>query len=171
MASVVAHHSGSWEIRESLRTAQGPRSRTLASFRVLTPQVLEHARARAQRPFDAAAIERAARRKGVAVANAAEQEAALTLLSSREAGAAIAPGLRALLREALAAPDTAKRDQEPSPQAQAAIAWARASAADRGDALVDLLLLADALPAPPERPQRFPRLQSRPVSGSVHAAA
>lgn len=64
MAYVVARNGGRFEIRESFHTARGPRSRTLAGFRVLTSDLLESASRRAQRPFDADAVIRSARKAG-----------------------------------------------------------------------------------------------------------
>jgi hypothetical protein len=67
MAYVVARRNGRFEIRESLHTANGPRSRTLAGFSVLTDDVLSAAARRAQRPFDSDAVLRSGRRAGVRV--------------------------------------------------------------------------------------------------------
>jgi hypothetical protein len=64
MAFVVARPGGRFEIRESLHTARGPRSRTLASFGILTDDVMAAAARRAQRPFDAAMVIRSGRRAG-----------------------------------------------------------------------------------------------------------
>ena len=49
----IPRRNGSWELREAVATPSGPRSRTLASFRALTPEVIEHARARSTKPLDA----------------------------------------------------------------------------------------------------------------------
>jgi hypothetical protein len=67
MAYVVARRSGRFEIRESLHTVKGPRSRTLAGFGVLTEDILTAASRRAQRPFDVEAVIRSARRAGARV--------------------------------------------------------------------------------------------------------
>jgi hypothetical protein len=67
MAFVVARRGGRFEIRESLHTANGPRSRTLAGFDVLSDDVLAAAARRAQRPFDAEAVIRSGRRAGARV--------------------------------------------------------------------------------------------------------
>jgi hypothetical protein len=67
MAYVVARRKGRFEIRESLHTANGPRSRTLAGFSVLTDDVLSAAARRAQRPFDSDAVLRSGRRAGARV--------------------------------------------------------------------------------------------------------
>jgi hypothetical protein len=67
MAYIVARRGGRFEIRESLHTAKGPRSRTLAGFDVLTDDIMVAAARRAQRPFDAAAVIRSGRRAGARV--------------------------------------------------------------------------------------------------------
>ncbi len=67
MAYVVARRNGRFEIRESLHTAKGPRSHTLAGFSALTDDVLAAARRRAQRPFDSEAVLRSARKAGARV--------------------------------------------------------------------------------------------------------
>jgi hypothetical protein len=67
MTYVVARRGGRFEIRESLHTANGPRSRTLAGFDVLTDDVLAAAARRARRPFDADATIRSGRRAGARV--------------------------------------------------------------------------------------------------------
>ncbi|MFT4035384.1 MAG: hypothetical protein QM679_07395 [Patulibacter sp.] len=168
MASIVRHRTGSWEIRESVRTPLGPRSRTLATFRTLTPAVLAHAANRASRPFDAAAVTGAAKRKGVPVAAPAERDAALRLIDVLAAGETLPSGLRATLREALGESTDSDTDatgrQRSVPHVLAVVPWARATLQARGEALVDLLLLADALPAPPPRTERFPRLRSAAAS-------
>jgi hypothetical protein len=56
MAYVVARPRGRFEIRESVHTPKGPRSRTLANFEQLTDKVLDTARGRASRPFDLDAV-------------------------------------------------------------------------------------------------------------------
>ena len=67
MAYVVARRGGRFEVRESVHTANGPRSRTLAGFRVLTADVVNAAGRRAQRPFDAEAVISSGRRAGARV--------------------------------------------------------------------------------------------------------
>ena len=51
MAYVVERRSGHWEIRESVHTAAGPRARTLATFRMLTDEVLERGLGHGQQAF------------------------------------------------------------------------------------------------------------------------
>jgi hypothetical protein len=70
MAYVVARPKGRFEIRESVHTAKGPRSRSLANFGRLTDEVLATARDRASRPFDADAVRASARKAGSPMAPA-----------------------------------------------------------------------------------------------------
>jgi len=67
MAYVVARRGGRFEVRESLHTANGPRSRTLVGFDVLSDDVMAAAARRAQRPFDAEAVIRSGRRAGARI--------------------------------------------------------------------------------------------------------
>jgi hypothetical protein len=68
MAYVVARRGRRFEIRESLHTAKGPRSRTLVGFDILTDDIVEAAARRAQRPFEAGSVIGSARRAGARVA-------------------------------------------------------------------------------------------------------
>ncbi|MHB8329816.1 MAG: hypothetical protein ACYDD6_09370, partial [Acidimicrobiales bacterium] len=79
MAYIVAKR-GRFEVRESLHTAKGPRSRTLTTFHVFDDQVLDRARDRARRPFDAATLRRAARKAGAPVAESNADSSARVLL-------------------------------------------------------------------------------------------
>lgn len=67
MAYVVGRRRGRFEVRESFHTSGGPRSRTLVGFNVLSDDILAAAARRAQRPFDAEAVIRSARRAGARV--------------------------------------------------------------------------------------------------------
>jgi hypothetical protein len=157
----TARRNGTWELRESVSTPAGPRSRTLASFRTLTPDAIERARARSTQPVGAAAVRRAAVRAGAPVAPSDADRAAGELLAALAHGRAPRASLRALLTDALAGGDD--RRPQPSDSARAAASWVAASARERGDALRDLLLLADRLPPPrtaaAARPA-FPRIAS-----------
>lgn len=159
MAYVVAKANGTFEIRESHATARGPRSRTLASFRTLTPQTLIRAAARASKPLDAEQVRRAAQRKGAPVASSSSDIAAAALLRELEQGRPPRASLTRLLRDALTG--TAHRLNS---NAAAAAAWIGSTPQRRGEALHDLLLLVDSLPSrrPVDRPQ-FPRIESRPA--------
>ena len=159
MAYVVARKTGAWEIRESRSTDAGPRSRTLASFRSLTPEVIARAIERSTKSLDADELRKAARRAGAPVATAVPDRAAGDLLSELAAGHRPRPSLARLLVKALSADGT-----RPTDNAEAAAAWIAASPERRGETLRDLLLLVDHLPKArtPER-GRFPRIASRPV--------
>jgi len=135
MAYVVARRSGRFEIRESLHTAKGPRSRTLAGFSVLTDDVLSAAAPRAQRPFDSDAVLRSAERAGARVeaarsGNSRERE--LFLAGSENMAASVTR------------PPTA------------------AERGDAGETLLELLSFADMVragqPPRPREPLAFPVL-------------
>lgn len=156
MAFVVAKANGRFEIRESVHTASGPRARTLATFRVLAPDVLDRAARAATRPFDADEVRVAARRAGAPVAEPEADQAARVLIAEAAAGRFPAPGLVSLLRQHLSR-------AAPSPVLEAgesAAEWMRASDRERGDALRDLLELTDHLPARRRGPLRFPSLRA-----------
>ncbi|MGK2938844.1 MAG: hypothetical protein ACSLFR_13730 [Solirubrobacteraceae bacterium] len=158
MASIAKRPGRRWEIRESVTGPRGPRSRTLATFDALTPDVLAHAQARATRPFDAAELRARARRAGAPVTAAAADTAARALLSALARGERPRPVLAGLVADGLAVSGPPISDA-----ARAAAAWAGRDPADRAAALVDLLLLADALPARPRGDRsRMPRLVSSP---------
>ncbi len=160
MAYITSRRTGTWELRESRTTPAGPRSRTLATFRTLTPEVLERARTRASTPLDTDAVHRAALRAGAPVAIPAADRAAGELLAELSAGRKPRAALRRLLADALGNESEAAT----SDSARAAAGWVAASPRERGATLHDLLLLADRLPSrrAPERP-RFPRIASRPA--------
>lgn len=154
MAFVVKGRGNRWELRQSRNTPDGPRSVTLATFEELTAEVIEHAQSRAVSPFDVENAVRAALRAGAPVEISRTDRAARDLLRELTAGGLLRPGLKQLLADALGGTATAL-----SSAARSAGEWAGATQRERADALVDLLLLADAIPpsgAP--REQRFPRL-------------
>ena len=149
MAYVVARRNGRFEIRESLHTAKGPRSRTLAGFDVLTGEALAAAVRRAQRPFDAEAVLRSARRAGarVQVATSGASRARDRFLS----------GSKSMAGTLGKPPATVARR-------------------DAGAALAELLGFADMVragqPPRPFEPLAFPRLTElaaqRPASAHTH---
>jgi hypothetical protein len=158
MAFIVPHRSGTWEIRESRTTPAGPRSRTLASFRTLTPEVVERARARSSKPLNPHDLHRAAARVGAPIAASPSDRAAGELLAQLTAGRPPRPVLRRLLLDVL----QDRRDRS-FDSAQAAAAWIGATLPRRGEALRELLLLADRLPATRRPPQLgFPPIHSAP---------
>ncbi len=156
MAYIVARRSGGWEIRESHATPAGPRGRTLATFRTLTPEVLAHAQARSSRTLDESELRKAALRSGAQVTASPPNHAAGELLAELTAGRRPRPVLARLLVEALHGERTATSDS-----ARAAARWVAATPQQRGEALRDLLLLADRLPPGRVATQaRFPRIES-----------
>jgi hypothetical protein len=166
MAYLTQRAGDRWELRESVTTERGPRSRTLASFTRLTDDVLLRAEQRATRPFDPEAVRAAARRKAVPFELPAAERAARELASLLSHGATVTPVMAGVLRDLL----SPSHPVRPSDAAQSAVHWLGASLDDRADALEDLLLLADALPMPArEVHPTFPRLVS--VSPGARSAA
>lgn len=176
MAYVSARPNGTWEIRESVMTAAGPRSRTLASFRTLSDDVIAHARERAEKPLTADEIRAAARRAGAPVDLADADRAAATLLRELADGREPHPILRALLIDALQEGPPSRLGEAPPPRertaaaetlpfetphnARASAAWLTRTPDERSATLDDLLLLTDALPhgRRVREPLKFPRL-------------
>lgn len=167
MAYLVRRGPERVEIRESLATPRGPRSRTLASFSgPLTPGVLARAAARARRPFDANALVRRARAEGLEVARRSREPEARALLARLRRRDPVDPVLAGLVRRALEGVETA-----PPPETLAEVAeWVGAGAAERGAALRDLLdtygTIAASRPPRRARPRaRFPRFASVDEAG------
>ena len=164
MAFVRKGKGHAWELRQSLQTPDGPRSRTLATFSTLTPQAVEHALDRAAAPLTAGQIVAAARRAGAPVAESPADRAANELLRELAAGRRPRGVIGRLLEARLAAlaagpPATSRPPPSRLPQTGPASRQPNARAA-----LVDLLLLADALPPPRrKREPRFPRLEPVPA--------
>jgi hypothetical protein len=158
MAFVTATKNGRYEIRESRSTPAGPRSRTLASFKELDAETIDKARARAGSPLDPAELHRAALRAGAPIAPSPVDRASRELLARLARGEEPSPMLKRLLLDVL----ESQRREPVSDAARAVSEWADATAGERGEALADLLQLADAVPLrrrPPE--SNFPRLHSR----------
>jgi hypothetical protein len=166
MAFVVPTQRGTFEIRESRSTPEGPRSRTLAGFSELTDEVIERAQRRAAAPAPSAEkLREAALRAGAPVTSTPVDEAAREALRLMANGKQPEPMLKRLLLDALEREDRSDRPADPaatvSDAARSATEWIGASPSRRGEALRDLLELADALPArlrPTE--VKFPRLRS-----------
>jgi hypothetical protein len=161
MASLIRNRSGAWELRESRRTLDGPRSRTLATFHRLSPEVVAHAQARASHPLDPRELRRLAARAGAPVAASPPDRAAAELLRELDAGHRPRPALARLLAEALGAQAS---QATPSDSARAAAPWVAATSRERGETLRDLLLLGDRLPRRSlPRASPLPRIESRPA--------
>jgi hypothetical protein len=178
MAYLVARNGGMWEARESRATPRGPRSHTLATFRVLTPEVLERIVQRAAKPLRTEDLRRAAARAGVPIEPRPTDRACGELLAELARGRQPRGALRELLLAALQSERSGGNGERggsnergggageggPSHNARAAGAWIAATPAQRGEALRDLLLLSDRLPArrAASRP-RFPRIRTAPA--------
>ncbi len=163
MAFVTLTKKGIYEIRESRSTPDGPRSRTLASFKELTPEAIEKAQARAVTPPTAEELREAALRAGAPVAPEPIDRAARDLLGRLAKGQRPDPMLKRLLLDALENEDRSDRPRDPSSAvsdaARSVSEWVGTGARERGDALADLLSLVDSLPLR-RRPDTigFPRL-------------
>jgi hypothetical protein len=165
MAYVVATKPGRFEARESVSTPDGPRSRTLASFRELTTETVEKVRARAEKPPTAAELTHLALRAGAPVRGSELDEAAREALRRIASGEQPDPKLRRLLIDALSTEDPSGQSSESrslvSDAARAATQWIGVGAEDRANALRELLELADALPIKLRSHEiGFPRMRS-----------
>lgn len=165
MAYVVATHPGRFEVRESKVTEKGPRSRTLATFRELTDEVVERVQATADKPPTAEELKKAALKAGAPIQDSELDEAAKKALRRIASGDRPRPLLRRLLLDALNGEDDGNQPSSStnpvSDAARTASEWIGAAPEERAQALQDLLELADALPIRP-RPHEigFPRLKS-----------
>jgi hypothetical protein len=165
MAYVVATQAGRFEVRESKATEKGPRSRTLASFRELTDEVIEKVQATAKKPPSAEELKRAALKAGAPVQGSELDEAAKRTLRGIASGDRPRPMLRRLLLDALLAENPPNQRSSPiglvSDAARSAGEWIGATPEERARALRDLLELADAMPIRPRAHEiGFPRLKS-----------
>lgn len=163
MTFIVPIASRRFEVRESRNTPKGPRSRTLASFTELTDEVIEKARKRAAKTPTPEELRRSARRAGAPVRRPPAERAARELIAELAKGRELDPSLRQILLELLQKGYREGADPAPANEAARSVAeWMAATPEERGRALVDLLLLADALPhgGRKGKPLRFPRLDS-----------
>jgi hypothetical protein len=161
MAFVTPTSRGKFEIRESKSTPRGPRSRTLATFEELNEPAIESAQKRAAKPLDPEELRQAARKVGAPVELDPADRAARELIAELGKGNDPEPRLRHLLAAMLGDdPNAAVAPADPS---RAVAEWMTATPRERGKTLVDLLLLADALPhgGRKNKPLRFPRLDSK----------
>ena len=151
-----------FEIRECHTTSTGPRQRTLARFdRILTPEVVDEAAARARRPFDRSALFARAREQGIPSVGEYRSGDARRLIAALRAGQPLQPSLVGLLTQALAGRDSSALP----PHLEDAAEWLGATEAARGKALRGLLRVASRaarsrgpLREPPQQP--FPRIRS-----------
>jgi hypothetical protein len=149
MAFVTATRKGAFEVRESRSTPDGPRSRTLASFRELDGATIRKVIDRAEKTPTREELIEAALRAGAALAPAPIEAAARALLRSLARGEALSSRNRRLLLDAL------------DGESMSAAEWLDVPLAERGAALHDLLGLGDAIPIR-RRPDAssFPRINS-----------
>jgi hypothetical protein len=165
MAYVVATKPGRFEVRESVSTPQGPRSRTLAGFREMTAETVKRVQENSEKPPTPEELTRLALRAGAPVRGSELDEAAGETLRRIAGGEQPDPKLRRLLIDALSSPNAKGEPHESkglvSDAARAASQWIGVSAEDRANALRELLELADALPIR-LRPHEigFPHLRS-----------
>ncbi len=156
MAFVVVRADGRFEIRESVHTPHGPRSRTLATFRSLDDDVLDHAQSRATRRFDRDVIVAKARALGVPYDPPDAVVIATQLLRAIAGGERLPPVVAQALRHQLGDDEPRLPDSIPP-----LMEWLGRSLSDRGEALRDLLRMTDRLPPPRRRRERrFPRIHS-----------
>jgi hypothetical protein len=155
MAYVIARKDGRFEIRESHTTPRGPRSRTLATFGVLTDAVLEHAWGRARSHFDKRAIRQRAVELGAHTTTGSIAVDARRLITALRNGEQLPPDLAELLRRELPPPAELHNTMSDAPD------WIGASDEQRGRTLVDLLDLATRVPRR-RRPEEltFPVIRS-----------
>jgi hypothetical protein len=149
MAFVTINRNGTFEVRESRSTPEGPRSRTLASFRELDEATIRKVIDRAEKAPTREELIAAVLRAGAPLAPAPVEAAARALLRSLARGEALSSRNRRLLLDAL------------NGESMQAAEWLDVPPAERGEAGRDLLLLVDATPLR-RRPDKssFPRIDS-----------
>ena len=154
MASIVRGRGNSWEVRESVRTHRGPRSRTLATFRQLDEDAIDLALSRASVLLTAEDLVANANRAGAPVGMNQADEAAATLMREFAYGRKPRYALRRLLQ--------ATFDELPGGTGDvgSAVEWVGASLEQRAKTLEDLLLLTDSMPIKRRGRLTFPRLTS-----------
>lgn len=100
MAFVIKRPGDRWELRESWASPAGPRARTLASFRLLTPEVAARAVKRSTTELSVDALMQTARAAGAPVADTRAEEVARELVALLSAGAVLPGVLRQQLEAA-----------------------------------------------------------------------
>lgn len=169
VASLHQRRDGRAEIRETVTTERGPRSRTLAIFRgALGPEVFERAEARATRPVDRDALIERAERLGIRTTARREDREVRAFLRALRHDVPMSPALVRAAKDALA-----RIDVPAVPAWIAEVAeWIGAGEAERGEALRGLVRVYGriAQSRPPRRQRsarRFPRFRSRPAVPST----
>jgi hypothetical protein len=149
MAFVTIGRGGTFEVRESRSTVDGPRSRTLATFRELDEATIRQVIERAEKTPERKELIQAALRAGATVAPPPADHAARALLRALARGEAPSQKHQRLLLNAL------------NGESNSAAEWLGSSQAERGEALRELLLLSDAVPVRRRPPKiGFPRIDS-----------
>lgn len=157
MTYIVSRQDGRHEIRESVSTPRGPRSRTLATFRRLTDEVLDHAESRALTRFDRDAVRQRAEARRVPVDPPNTVLAVRRILEDLIHDRPLPAGLVGALRQELDRHGPVDLPDTFAPATE----WLGVSAAARGDALRDLLRMTDRLPMRKRPdPPTFPRIRS-----------
>ena len=131
----------------------------------MTDEVIAKARERATKSLGADDLREAAARAGAPIAGDPVDDSARETLRRMANGEQVDPMLRRLLLDALSRENhgdqAADSSTAVSDSARAATGWIGASLTQRGEALRDLLELADALPLRiPPAEIAFPRLRS-----------
>jgi hypothetical protein len=167
MAYLIRRPSGACQIRESVRTDSGPRSRTLASFHgPLDDRILDRAARKASRPLDRDALVLRAKAMGIGWQSGAAV-AARRLITRLRRGRALDPVLVGLLQSEL---ETQAGSPLSDDLAEAAD-WVGASDEERAATLRGLLRLGDAIVQSrgvrsPRRGEPYPRIDSRPAGAA-----
>jgi len=163
MAYLVRRPGGKVQIRESVRTEHGPRSKILASFRgALNEEILSAAATKAVRPLDRAGLIAKAKALGIGWTSTANS-AARQLVKRLRREQALDPVLVGLLRRSL----SNLREAEVPDELDEAADWLGSSDEERAAALRGLLRLSDAIArsretAPSPRPDKpYPHIDSK----------
>lgn len=151
MATIVKRKDGRFELRESRWTERGPRSRTLAIFRELTPEVLNRADARATKPVDRDSLLARAEELGLHMSRLLGPSEPSAVVGRINSGEVWPTQIRALQQslDDVEAPHLREH-------LEAMVQWMGTSDEVRGRTLVDLLRLAQAIMRHRDRSRREP---------------
>ncbi len=161
MAYLVRRPGGSVQIRESVRTERGPRSRTLATFcGALNDHALDQAARKAVRPLDREDLIAKAQNIGAGW-TPSTSVAARQLVKRLRRGRTLDPLLVGLLKESL----SDMLETQLADDLVEAADWVGTSDEERGAALRGLLRLSDAIvrsrdARPPRRGEPYPDIDS-----------
>ena len=161
MAYLVRQASGTVQIRESVRTDRGPRSRMLASFRgALNDLALDQAARKALRPLDREDVIAKAQTMGIGW-TLSTSVAARQLVKRLRRRPSLDPVLVGLLRKSL----SDMMETELADDLDEAADWVGTSDEERGATLRGLLRLSDAIvrsrdALSPRRAEPYPLINS-----------